>query len=380
MEKAKVYFTDFRTIAFGDGLPTKLKKLIKAAGIDRIDFEGKFVAIKMHFGELGNISYLRPNYAKAVADTVKDLGGFPFLTDCNTMYPGKRKNALEHLECAWENGFGPLSAGCPVIIGDGLKGTDDIAVPVAGGEYVKEARIGRAIMDADIFISLTHFKGHEMTGFGGTIKNIGMGCGSRAGKTEQHSGGKAHIKKALCRGCRRCLRECANNALEFDLAAKKMRVNTDNCVGCGRCLGSCNYDAIVFREDAAIEVLNRRMAEYAKAVVDGRPNFHISLVVDVSPYCDCHGENDAPILPNIGMFASFDPLALDQACVDACLKAQPLAGSVLSDNRAASGFVDRHDHFSNTSPDSEWKTCLEHAEKIGLGTREYELVTLKLGR
>ncbi len=377
MEKAKVFFSDFRTIAFGDGLPTKLKKLIKAAGIGQIDFSGKFVAIKMHFGEMGNISYLRPNHAKAVVDTVKELGGKPFLTDCNTMYPGKRKNALEHLECAWENGFGPLSAGCPIIIGDGLKGTDDIGVPVAKGEYVKEARIGRAIMDADIFISLTHFKGHEMTGFGGTIKNIGMGCGSRTGKTEQHSGGKAHIKKALCRGCRRCLRECANNALELDLAANKMTVNTDNCVGCGRCLGSCNYDAIVFREDAAIAVLNRRMAEYSKAVVDGRPNFHISLVVDVSPYCDCHGENDAPILPNIGMFASFDPLALDQACVDACLKAKPLAASVLGDNRAAADFVERHDHFTNTSPDSEWKTCLEHAEKIGLGSREYELVVVR---
>ncbi len=137
MDKAKVYFTDFRTVAFGDGLPTKLKKMIRKAGIGEIDMDGKFVAIKLHFGELGNISYLRPNYAKAVADLVKELGGKPFLTDCNTMYPGKRKNALEHLECAWENGFTPLSVGCPILIGDGLKGTDDIAVPVAGGEYVK---------------------------------------------------------------------------------------------------------------------------------------------------------------------------------------------------------------------------------------------------
>ena len=183
MEKSKVYFTDLRTAAFGDGLPAKLKKLIKTAGIEQIEMAGKFVAIKMHFGELGNISYLRPNYAKAVVDVVKELGGKPFLTDCNTMYPGSRKNALEHLECAWENGFTPLSTGCPIIIGDGLKGTDDLLVPVAGGEYVKEAKIGRTIMDADVFISLTHFKGHEMTAFGGTIKNIGMGCGSRAGKT-----------------------------------------------------------------------------------------------------------------------------------------------------------------------------------------------------
>ena len=164
---SKVYFTDFRTAAFGDGLPAKLKKLMKKADIGSIDMEGKFVAIKMHFGELGNISFLRPNYARAVADLVREMGGKPFLTDCNTMYPGSRKNALEHLECAWQNGFTPLTVGCPVIIGDGLKGTDDIGVPVVGGEYVTEAKIGRAVMDADIFISLTHFKGHEMTGFGG---------------------------------------------------------------------------------------------------------------------------------------------------------------------------------------------------------------------
>ena len=310
MEKSKVYFTNFRTVAFGDGLPTKLKKLIKKAGIEQIDMDGKFVAIKMHFGELGNISYLRPNYAKAVADVVKELGGKPFLTDCNTMYPGSRKNALEHLECAWENGFTPLSVGCPILIGDGLKGTDDIDVPVNGGEYVKNAKIGRAVMDADVFISLTHFKGHEMTGFGGAIKNIGMGCGSRAGKTQQHCSGKPHIEEPMCRGCRKCQKECANGGLIFDEASRKMHVDQEHCVGCGRCLGACNFDAIVFDSDDAVELLNYRMAEYAKAVVDGRPCFHISLVVDVSPNCDCHGENDAPILPNLGMFASFDPLAL----------------------------------------------------------------------
>ena len=377
MSKSTVYFTDFRTKAFGDGLPNKLRKLIRRAGIERLNMDGKFVAIKMHFGELGNISYLRPNYARAVVDVVKELGGKPFLTDCNTMYPGSRKNALEHLYCAWENGFTPLTVGCPILIGDGLKGTDDIEVPVAGGEYVRAAKIGRAIMDADVFISLTHFKGHEMTGFGGTIKNIGMGCGSRAGKTEQHSNGQPTINPEACRGCRRCQRECANGGLEFDEAARRMRVNTKNCVGCGRCLGACNFDAISFRDSAALTELNCRMAEYTKAVVDGRPNFHISLVVDVSPNCDCHCENDAPILPNLGMFASFDPLALDQACVDACLAAAPLPNSQLSDHMAEKGFVDHHDHFKNSTPESEWRSCLAHAEKIGLGSREYELVVVK---
>ena len=377
MEKAKVYFSDFRTKAFGEGLPTKLKKLIKKAGVKNLNMEGKFVAIKLHFGELGNISYLRPNYSRAVADVVKEFGGKPFLTDCNTMYPGSRKNALEHLECAWQNGFTPLTVGCPILIGDGLKGTDDIEVPVVGGEYVKAAKIGRAIMDADVFISLTHFKGHEMTGFGGAIKNIGMGCGSRAGKAEQHFSGQAEIDDAKCRGCLMCLKECANNGLAFDAEAKKMRVNKENCVGCGRCLGACNFDAIAFANFAANELLNRRMAEYTKAVLDGRPCFHISLVVDVSPNCDCHGENDVPILPNLGMFASFDPLALDQACVDACLKANPIPGSQLFKNMAKPDFVDQHDHFTNSTPESEWRTCLEHAEKIGVGTRHYKLIIVK---
>mgnify|MGYP005758230801 FL=1 len=376
MAKSKVYYTDFRT-KLGEGLPTKLKRLIKKAGIGDIDMDQKFVAIKMHFGELGNLGFLRPNYAKAVADVVKEMGGLPFLTDCNTLYPGSRKNALEHLKCAWENGFTPLTVGCPVIIGDGLKGTDDIDVPVEGGEYIENAKIGRAVMDADIFISLTHFKGHEMTGFGGAIKNIGMGCGSRAGKKEQHSNGKPSIDPEACRGCKRCQKECANNGLEFNEETKKMTVNMDNCVGCGRCLGACTFDAIEFVNDAATKELNCRMAEYTKAVIDGRPNFHISLIVDVSPNCDCHAENDAPILPNIGMFASFDPLALDQACVDACLKCDPLPNSQLSDRMHREDFCDHHDHFENTTPDSEYKTCLDHAAKIGLGNREYELIFVK---
>ena len=376
MEKSKVYYTDFRA-KLGEGLPLKLQRLIRTAGIDQIDMEGKFVAIKMHFGELGNLGFLRPNYARAVADVVKSLGGKPFLTDCNTLYPGSRKNALEHLYCAWENGFTPMTVGCPILIGDGLKGTDDVEVPVEGGEYVKAAKIGRAVMDADIFISLSHFKGHEMTGFGGAIKNIGMGCGSRAGKKEQHSNGKPVIDADACRGCKRCLHECANNGLHFDEATRKMQVVTENCVGCGRCVGACNFDAIAFANDAATKELNCRMAEYTKAVIDGRPGFHISLVMDISPNCDCHPENDAPILPDLGMFCSFDPLALDQACVDACLRQQPLPGSQLYDNMHKEGFCDHHDHFENSTPESEYKTCLAHAEKIGIGSRDYELIEMK---
>lgn len=376
MEKSKVFYTDFRA-KIGEGLPTKLKRLIKAAGIGDIDMDGKFVAVKMHFGELGNLSFLRPNYARAIVDVVKELGGVPFLTDCNTLYPGSRKNAIEHLYCAWENGFTPMTVGCPVIIGDGLKGTDDIEVPVEGGEYIDKAMIGRAVMDADVFISLSHFKGHETTGFGGAIKNIGMGCGSRAGKKAQHMNGQPEIDPELCRGCRACMKECANDGLSFDESTRKMSINTQNCVGCGRCIGACNFDAIAFANYAATKDLNCRMAEYTKAVIQNRPNFHVSLIVDVSPNCDCHAENDVPILPNIGMFASFDPLALDQACVDACLKATPLPNSQLAEAMEKEDFCDHHDHFENTTPNSEYKTCLAHAEKIGLGTRDYEIVVVK---
>lgn len=375
MEKPKVFFTDFRTKMYGEPIPRKLQRLIRTAGIGNIDFDGKFVAVKMHFGELGNISFLRPNFAKAVVDVIKELGGKPFLTDCNTMYPGFRKNALEHLYCAWENGFTPLSVGCPVIIADGLKGTDDIDVPVRGGEYVKAAHIGRAVMDADIFISLSHFKGHEEAGFGGAIKNIGMGCGSRAGKKDQHSAGKAQIDSVLCRGCRKCQKECANGGLVFDEERRKMTV-TEQCVGCGRCLGACNFDAISFADSVANEMLGCRMAEYAKAVVDGRPHFHISLIVDVSPNCDCHSENDAPIIPDIGMLCSFDPLALDQACVDLCNSVEPFKNGQVGDYMAKPGFVNYFELFKNNRPTIDWKSCLEHAEKIGLGSRDYELVRM----
>lgn len=375
MTPSKVYFTDLRTKMYGDGLPTKLRRLILAAGMDKIDFDGKFVAIKIHFGELGNLSFLRPNYARVVVDLVKELGGKPFLTDCNTLYPGFRKNALEHLECAWLNGFTPYTVGCPVIIGDGLKGTDEVDVPVVGGEYVEKAHIGRAVMDADIVISLNHFKGHEEMGFGGALKNLGMGCGSRAGKKDMHSGGKAGIDPELCRGCKQCQKQCANNGLFFDETTRKMTV-TENCVGCGRCLGACNFDAIAFADSRANDELGCRIAEYSKAVIDGRPNFHISLVIDISPNCDCHAENDAPILPDIGMFASFDPLALDQACADACLKATPLPNSQLGDNMKKADFVDCHDHFKNSRHTVDWNSCLEHAEKIGVGLRQYELITV----
>lgn len=376
MTKSKVFFTDMHTKEYGDGLPNKLRTLLRASEIGKIDMDGKFVAIKIHFGEHGNVAHIRPQFAKAVVDIVKELGGKPFLTDCATMYPGNRKNALEHLECAWENGFNPLSCGCPIIIADGLKGTDDVLVPVNGGEYVKEAKIGRAVMDADVLISLNHFKGHNFASLGGALKNLGMGCGSRAGKKEQHSSGKAGVTAENCRGCRQCLKNCANNGLQFDEKTGKMTVNADNCTGCGNCLGACNFDAINFIDDEANVMLSRRIAEYAKAVTDGRPQYHINLLMDISPSCDCHTENDVPMLPNIGMLASADPLAIDQASVDLCMQQEPMPGSQLWKAVHDPDFKEQGNHFNNVHPLSDWKSCFEQAEKLGIGSREYEMINV----
>ena len=368
MERAAVYFTDFR-MKGDQNHEKKLRRLMKEAGMDRIDFAGKFVAIKIHFGELGNLSFLRPNYARYVADYVKELGGHPFLTDCNTLYTGSRKNALDHMETALLNGFHPMTTGCHVIIGDGLKGTDDVEVPVEGGVLCKTAKIGRAIMDADIIISLSHFKGHEMTGFGGALKNLGMGCGSRGGKMEMHSAGKPFVKQKYCIGCRACAKNCAHDAPQFDEQGKAW-IDHDKCVGCGRCIGACPKDAVKPAHDESMKNLCWKMAEYTKAVCDGRPNFHINIVNQVSPECDCHNSNDAAIVPDVGMFASFDPVALDVACADA-VNQQPV--NPMSILRERAGVADR---FAGAHPDTNWRDCPEHAQTIGLGTMDYELITV----
>ena len=368
MGTSKVYFTDMHT-TLRENLLQKLKRLIKAAGIEQIDFNRKYAAIKIHFGEPGNLAYLRPNYAMAVADVIKELGGKPFLTDCNTLYVGGRKNALDHLDSAYRNGFSPFSTGCHVIIDDGLKGTDEALVPVEGGEYVKEAKIGHAIMDADVILSLTHFKAHEQTGIGGTLKNIGMGCGSRAGKMEMHSAGKPHVDQQACVGCGSCRKVCAHGAIA--VTDRKASIDHGRCVGCGRCIGACPMDAVRPASDESNDILNKKIAEYCYAVLHDRPQFHISLAVDISPYCDCHSENDIPVVPNVGMFASFDPVALDLACAEAVNRQPVLPGSLLERRGDP-----HHDYFTDLHPTTNWHVMVNHAAKLGLGSLDYELVQI----
>jgi uncharacterized Fe-S center protein len=290
---------------------------------------------------------------------------------------GRRGNGLSHLAAAAENGYSLFSTGCENIIADGIRGADDVDVPVKGGKYFKIARIGRATMDADIVVSLSHFKGHELTGFGGTIKNLGMGSGSRAGKMAMHNDGKPLVAADLCIGCTICTRFCAHGAIVFNDG--KAFIDQKKCAGCGRCISACSKNAIGNETGCSNEALNCKIAEYVKAVLDGRPHFHINVVNQVSPYCDCHSNNDTAVVPDIGIFAGFDPVALDKACIDAVNAAPVLHGSILSGSRkrgpaANSGSAD---HFTTIHPSTDWRSQIAHAEKIGLGSGKYELFTVK---
>ena len=392
---SQVCFADMHAKA-GDSILAKFERLIEKAGIDQIDFKDKFVAVKVHFGEVGNMAFLRHQYAKVLCDHIKARGGKPFLTDCNTLYVGYRNNALNHLDAAFINGYNPLSTGVHTIIADGLRGTDEREIPVAGGEYVKEAKIGAAVAEADIIVSLTHFKGHVNAGFGGALKNIGMGCGSKKGKMEMHSSGTPRIDGGKCIGCGMCADHCANDGVH--VVDGTAVIDEGHCVGCGYCIAYCPAGAIMTKWDEAKPVMNKKIAEYTKAVLDGKPSFHVSLVLDVSPDCDCERHNDVPVIPNVGMFASFDPVALDQACVDAANKQPVIQGSKAdpqvkeasaSDHMDGARAIpeqaysehaagdDGHDVFRMVHPDTDWAAGLDHAVKLGIGTREYELVVVR---
>ena len=372
MNPSKVFFTNLRTTP-SRNLLDKLERLIKQTGIESIDFNNKFTAIKIHFGEPGNLAYIRPNYVARATTLLRSLGAKPFLTDCNTLYSGRRSNAVDHLQSAMENGFNPISAKCDVIIADGLKGTDYREIPL-NGEYCKAPKIGTAIMDADIFISMNHFKGHEQSGFGGALKNIGMGCASVGGKLELHSASQPVISFQSCIGCNICVKYCAHDAIHLN-EKKKAFIDYGKCVGCGQCVALCQYDGAIMGEGDTSERLNCKIAEYAKVVLSDRPHFHVSFIMNVSPECDCWNHNDAAIVPDLGIAASFDPVALDQACADIVTKAPILSNSLLGEKHTHNHF-ENQDKFKLIHPDANWQAGLEHAEKIGIGTRNYELISV----
>jgi len=373
MKVSKVYFTNLRTTP-SSNLLMKMERLVKKAGIENIDFKNQFVAIKLHFGEPGNLAYIRPNYVARMANLLRSLGAKPFLTDSNTLYSGGRSNAVDHIRSAMENGFNPISAQCDIIIADGLKGTNYKEIPI-DGEYCKAPKIGSAVVDADIIISMNHFKGHEQTGFGGVLKNLGMGCASVGGKLELHSASQPIINKDNCIGCNICVKYCAHDAVHLNREEKKAEIDYDTCVGCGQCVALCQYSAAVLGEDDTSERLNYKIAEYTKAVLNDKPHFHISFIMNVSPECDCWNHNDAPLIPDLGIAASFDPVALDKACTDLVIAAPILQNNKLTDLHPHE-HLEGKDKFCLVHPDTEWKKGLEYAEKIGLGNQEYELISV----
>ncbi len=420
MEKAKVYYSDLRTSPTSN-LLDKMERLLKRAGIEQLPLKDSFAAIKIHFGEPGNLAYLRPNYAARMATLLRSLGakpfltdcntlysgrranavdhlqsamenGFnpisaqcqviigrslgakPFLTDCNTLYSGRRANAVDHLQSAMENGFNPISAQCQVIIGDGLKGTDYREIPL-NGEYCPAPKIGTAIADADIVISMNHFKGHEQAGFGGALKNLGMGCASVGGKLELHCASQPKIDVENCIGCNICVKHCAHDAVHLN-ASRKAEIDYTKCVGCGQCVALCQHDGAVMGAEDTSERLNYKIAEYALAVVMGKPHFHISFIMNVSPECDCWNHNDAAIVPDLGILASADPVALDKACADMVIQAPILHGNNCLATAHEHDDLCGCDKFHLMHPDTDWLAGLRHAEKIGLGTMKYELVKI----
>jgi uncharacterized Fe-S center protein len=366
---SKVYFTNLR-VRGGQSLLDKLETLIRKSGIEQIDFAGKFTAVKIHFGEPGNLAYIRPNYAARLVQFLQTKQAKVFLTDSNTLYSGRRSNAVDHLQSAMENGFNPIAVPCPVIIADGLKAIEYREISISG-EYCKTAKIGSAIADADIIVSMTHFKGHELTGFGGAIKNIGMGSASAAGKKEVHSSSQPVVSETQCTSCGQCVKYCASKAILLN-KNKKAEIDRAKCTGCGQCIAVCQWGAaqVVWNNSSAITCY--RVAEYTMAALKDKQHFHVSFIMDVSPDCDCWGCNDVPVVPNIGIAASFDPVALDKACADMVTAATANTGACL--NVHEPGMLQGEDKFKLLHPRTDWRVCLAHAEKIGLGKMKYELI------
>lgn len=363
---AKVYFTDLRARS-GRSLLDKVGQLFDRAGFEALIQPQDLVAIKLHFGEKGNTAFVRPQYTRKIVDKIKAAGGRPFLTDAGTLYVGSRSNAIDHILTALENGFSYATVNAPVIIADGLTGHDYVTVPI-GLRHFREARIGSAAYQADALIAVTHFKGHEATGFGGVLKNLGMGLGSRAAKQAMHSDVLPTVQPKKCVACKHCVKWCPAGAITVDKVAV---IDPNKCIGCGECTITCNRSAIDISWKGESDVLQEKIVEYAYAVLQnkfGKAGF-INFLLDVTPQCDCPNYNDMPVVPDVGILASTDPIAIDQACVDLANAQPSLPGSMLNLPAGA-------DKFRGIYPHIDWSVQLRYGEEIGLGTRKYELIKI----
>ncbi len=366
---SKVYFADMRA-GHKENLFDKISKLLLMAGLQKSVSEGDLTAVKIHFGEKGNSAFIRPIFARRVVEEIKKIGASPFLTDSSTLYPGERKEAVSALTCAIENGFAFACVGAPLIISDGLRGVTETEVAIEG-ELLKKTYIGTEIMEADSLVAMTHFKCHELTGFGGAIKNLGMGCASRKGKLVQHSTVAPKVSLKNCTGCGICPRSCAHEAIV--ITDGKAFIDPQKCAGCSRCITVCPVKAINIQWNEASELVMRKMAEYAKGALTGKSGkvIYINFITQVSPACDCYGHADAPIVNDIGICAATDPVAIDQACADLVNGARGNEESALQSGHEPGG-----DKFRGCWPEIAWEVQLEHGEKIGLGSRKYELVRI----
>lgn len=369
---SKVYFTNLRA-RNNRSLLDKMEKLSQKAGLNQVIEPGDLVAVKLHFGEPGNLSYIRPPYVRRMVDMIKKKGGKPFLTDANTLYKGWRSNSVDHLQAAIENGFDYSVVGAPLIIADGLTGKDYIKVPIPGTHF-KEVNIGSAAVHADAMVVMTHFKCHELTGFGGAIKNLGMGLGSRSGKQQMHSDMLPQVMEAKCTGCAKCQKWCPADAIvmeawEGNKKGQKSAIVDEKCLGCGECAVTCTFDAIRPSWRTTPETTQEKMAEYALGAVIDKPGkvLYVSFVMDISPECDCYGHNDAAIVPNLGIMASTDAVALDKACADLVNALPVLPGCMIE------GLPAGQDKFEAVHPGIGWMATLKHAELLGMGSLDYEL-------
>lgn len=341
-----------------------LKGLFNALDIGFIA-QGSFTAIKIHFGETGNNAWLKPEMVKPIIDKVKGYGANAFLTDANTIYKGSRSDAVNHLNTAYSHGYSPEKIGIPVIISDGLTGKDFVDTPVKL-KHFKTVKLSSAAVHADSIITLTHFKGHELTGFGGSLKNIGMGLGSRSGKQMMHSDVKPEPDKKACIGCGTCVKWCPT--LAITLVDGKAVIERSKCIGCGECVASCRYGAIIVSWAGTPDSVQEKIVEYFYGIwKDKRDKMaFFNYIIDVSPNCDCYGWNDAPVVDNIGVLASFDPVAIDQASIDLVNKAEWSKGSTTRSMEM--------DKFRAVYPDIDWSVQLKYAEKLGIGSRKYDLI------
>jgi uncharacterized Fe-S center protein len=370
---SQVFFMDLRASVKEPNFK-KFGRLLDALDIKSIIQRKKkrpLVALKLHFGEKGNTSFIRPIYVRQVVDKVWELGGRPFITDANTVYVGTRSESVSHLTTAIENGFAYAVVKAPLIIADGLTGKAEVEVKI-NKEQFKSVFLAEAIVEAEALVTLSHFKLHEMSGFGGALKNLGMGCASRKGKLSQHSNIAPKVTEKKCTGCGDCVAHCAQEAIGINPETQKAVIDPAKCVGCGECILVCPYANIQIQWNESIPVFLKKMMEYAYGVMKtkaGRSAF-ISFITQVSPACDCYGHNDTPIVGDIGILASRDPVAIDQACVDLVNQARGLPGSALKKKSAG---VDK---FKDIYPQIDWPIQLDYAAELGLGLREYELIKI----